>query len=646
MPLLAAGVAYLAALFALRALPSWGAWAAAAVLAGVAAWAFARRRSHAEGALAAWPALHLLLIATGSLASPLVALAGVWAFLVARARAAWSIPAVALAGAAALGAAWVLGGPPAWADVARFVGVYAAGAALALLREGLAGAPAAPSASLAEAKEDRRPVRPESAGSDAQVTQAAMELVRRATDAQEAGLWRVDAEEGTAQLRARSAPQGTAAPEQRVALEGHPFRWVIDEQMPVHLQRGRRDLPSAWAAEMLLVPVDLPMGVLALAYPGVVPPGAEATALEAGKHLSALVKLMRVRAESSRERMRTDALRDAALTLPGQLELEPFASKLAEVVRAGLGAEGAAVALAPGVGGVSGRILHVAAGDRAPQYTPEFVEADSLVALSIKSGQEMSYRDLRRERAPLPLLDPGERWTAPPRSVAVVPLLADGEALGAVAAWHPDPARFGPKELELLRDLGNIAPPPLRGGLKLDQVEHRASHDALTGLANRATFEGRVASSGAYFDRYARPFSILILDVDHFKKFNDTHGHEVGDKVLKHVADLLRAGVRDVDLPARLGGEEFVVLMPETGLKQATDAAERIRRSIEARPLISAGRPLRITASFGVSTCPECTATPGDVLRLADEALYRAKGGGRNRVAQAPRAGRAPEVEI
>ncbi len=608
---------------------------AAVVLAAIAAWAFARRRSDGEAVLAAFPALHFILLATGSLASPLIAAAGVWTYLAVRERARWSAPAVGLAAVLVPLTAWLLGAPAGWPDLLRWALVCAAGAAASLVPA------AARRIAQPDAEAQQKPARVDGSVSDAELTEAAMELVRRATDAQEASLWKMDADEGTAQLRARSAPAGVAEPDRRVALDGHPFRWAIDEQMPVHLQRGRRDLPSPWAAEMLLVPVELPMGVLALAYPGVVPPGAETTALSAARHLSALVALLRTRADSARAEARTAALRTAVLTLPGELELEPFARQLAEAVRSGLGAEGAAVALAPGVSGPFGRILHVAAEEgRAPRMASEFGDGDSRVALSIKHGVDLSYRDLRAESDLLPLLGPGEIWVAPPRSAAVIPLVADGEPLGAVAAWHPDPARFGPREMELLRDLRSIAPPPLRGGLRLDQVEQRAATDALTGLPNRATFETRMATAAAYFDRYSRPFTILMLDVDFFKKFNDEHGHEVGDRVLKHVADLLRSSVRDVDLPARLGGEEFVVLMPETPLKQAGDAAERIRRSIEARPLISNGRPLRITASVGVAACPECTSTAGDVLRLADEALYRAKAGGRNRVAMAPKAGR------
>ena len=609
------------------------------VLAALAAWAFARRRTDGEAVLAAFPALHFLLLATGSAASPLIAAAGAWAYLAMRARARWSVAAVSLAGVIIPLTPLLAGAQIELRDLVRYGLVYVVGAGISFIPA------AARRVAQPDAEPQQKPARTDGSVSDAELTEAAMELVRRATDAQEAALWKMDAHDATAQLRARSAPAGVAEPERRVALEGHPFRWAIDEQMPVHLQRGRRDLPSPWAAEMLLVPVDLPMGVLALAYPGVVPPGAEATALSAARHLSALVSLLRVRADSARAEARTAALRTAVLTLPGELELEPFARQLAEAVRSGLGAEGAAVALAPGVTGPFGRILHVAAEEgRAPRMASEFGDGDSRVALSIKHGVDLSYRDLRAEGELLPLLAPGEMWTAPPRSAAVIPLVADGEPLGAVAAWHPDPARFGTRELELLRDLRSIAPPPLRGTLRLDQVEQRASTDALTGLPNRATFESRMATAGAYFERYSRPFAILMLDVDFFKKFNDEHGHEVGDRVLKHVADLLRSSVRDVDLPARLGGEEFVVLMPETPLKHAGDAAERIRRSIEARPLISNGRALRITASVGVAACPESTSTPGDVLRLADESLYRAKASGRNRVSLAPKSGREQEI--
>ncbi|HYW05956.1 MAG TPA: hypothetical protein VE913_03305, partial [Longimicrobium sp.] len=252
------GAAYLVALAAVRWLPGWGAWAAAAVLAVIAGWIFTRRRSEADAVAAAGPALHFALIATGSLASPLIALAGVWVFLIGRA-----LPSFALAGAGAAAilvplGALIVGAAFGLPELLRYELIVGAGAALPVVtafrirRDRPADAPQ-PAPISSEPRAD-------SAASDGEVVGAAMELLRRATDAQEATLWKMDGERGTAELRARSAPGGVPEPDHRVVLDGHPFRWAIDEQMHVHLQRGRRELPAPWASEMLLIPVDLPQG--------------------------------------------------------------------------------------------------------------------------------------------------------------------------------------------------------------------------------------------------------------------------------------------------------------------------------------------------------------------------------------------------
>ncbi|HEX2202480.1 MAG TPA: sensor domain-containing diguanylate cyclase [Longimicrobium sp.] len=483
----------------------------------------------------------------------------------------------------------------------------------------------------------------EGPATDDEALETALEVVRRATDAHEAALWKVDGEWTTASLVARAASPGVPEAEPIVSLEGSPYKWAVEEQLPQHVQRGKRDLPVTWAAEMLLVPVDLPEGVLALAYPGGVPPGTEAAATAAGRHLSTLASLLSLRGDAGRAEARALAMVDAASTLPGEIELDAFARKLAALARRGTGAAGTAVALGFDDHGRA-RVLHVDDTGPAPTFAADFGEDDSRLALALKHAVDLTYDDLRRERERLPLCTPGEAWARAPRSAALFPLVADGRALGAVVAWHPEPGRFGERETELLKRLSSIAPLPLRSARQYEALDQRAHTDALTGLPNRATFEERLASVANVFDRYARPFSLLVLDIDFFKKFNDTWGHEAGDRVLQHVGSLLRLTVRDVDLPARLGGEEFVVLLPETSLRAATDAAERVRRAIEARPLIWNGRPLAVTVSIGVAGCPECTPTAADVMRLADEALYRAKGGGRNRVAAAPRVGKGIET--
>jgi diguanylate cyclase (GGDEF)-like protein len=619
-------------------LPWWGAALAVVLLVILAGWAVRARGKDAASAAALWPPLHLLLVATGSLASPLTPLALAWAGLFARRAEAKAVaPAVGAAAVLGIAADLLDGAMPAWTVVVRWILLMGIGAALAPLALG-GRVRARGRVSPAEPPEPAQPRRPGAEATDAEAVETALATVMRATDAHEAALWRAEGEgeERTALLLSRVAAPDVPAPESPVPLAGHPFAWAVDERLPQRIERGKKQLPSPWAAEMLLLPVETADGVrvLALAYPGQVPPGAETAAVRAGHHLATLLALLKSRHAVRRAEAGLKAMGEAMKTLPGALELNEFAAQLAAAVRAGTGAAGAAVAMVMDEAG-RGKVLHVS-GDSVPLDAEQFGDGDSRLALAVKHGVELSHADLRRERDRLPLLAPAERWDTPPRSAAVLPLMLDGRAMGAVVAWHPEPARFGEREMEIVRLLVSVAPLPMRSARRFEALDQRASTDPLTGLANRSTFDARLASLSSYFDRYARPFSVIALDVDFFKKFNDTWGHEAGDRVLQHVAELLRATVRDVDLPARMGGEEFVVLLPETSLRQAMDAAERIRRTLESRAVVWNGRPLSVTASLGVSACPDCTALPAEVLSQADAALYRAKDAGRNQVAAAP----------
>ncbi|HEU4454391.1 MAG TPA: sensor domain-containing diguanylate cyclase [Longimicrobium sp.] len=630
-PYAAAAGAYLIALTLLGVFPSWGIGIAILLLGGLAAWTYTVRRDKADLAAASWPALHLLLWATGSLASPLIALAAAWVVAIGRLRPKAAPVAAAVAALLPVLAEWLHAALPPLSSILRYELLIGLAAAYALVRR-------AKTADRTDRLAKPTAAAPAAVGSagDAEVWARALELARRATDAHEAALWRADAEWQRAMLVARAASPGVPLAEPVVALEGTPYRWAIEEGLPQLVQPGRRELPVAWAAEMMIVPVDLPEGVLALAYSGVVPPGAEAAALEAGQHLSSLAALLRIRGDVAREDARVMAIADAAQRLPGEIEVDAFARQLAASLRQGTGAMGVAVAMGMDESG-GGRILHVDDTGAAPVFAEAFGEGESRMALALKAGIDLSWDDLRRERDRLPLCTAGEGWRLPPRSAAIFPLMADGRALGAVAAWHPEPGRFGEKEMELLRLICNLAPMPLRSARAYEAMDQRAHTDALTGLPNRAAFEEKMVQMANVFDRYARPFGVLVLDVDFFKKFNDTHGHDAGDRVLQHVAKLIAASVRDVDLPARLGGEEFVVLLPETGVRAAAEVGERVRRAIESRPVMWHGRPLSVTLSVGAAACPDNTTVPAEVLKLADEALYRAKSGGRNRVALAPR---------
>jgi diguanylate cyclase (GGDEF)-like protein len=166
-----------------------------------------------------------------------------------------------------------------------------------------------------------------------------------------------------------------------------------------------------------------------------------------------------------------------------------------------------------------------------------------------------------------------------------------------------------------------------------------ASTDGLTGLANRRHLDEYLEEHFRIASRYGTPLSVMMVDIDHFKRVNDEYGHDVGDQVLREVALTLRETMREADLCARYGGEEFVVVMPSTGLEGATECAERVRAAVERRVMFASGNKLRVTVSVGVSGYRggEQPAA-GWMVKEADMALYEAKRNGRNQVCcfQAP----------
>ena len=165
--------------------------------------------------------------------------------------------------------------------------------------------------------------------------------------------------------------------------------------------------------------------------------------------------------------------------------------------------------------------------------------------------------------------------------------------------------------------------------LRKDLIQN-ALVDQLTGVANRRHFFQAAEAEFERFVRYKRPFSVLMLDLDHFKNVNDQFGHPVGDKVLKDLAITINQSKRDTDIFGRLGGEEFALLLPETSLSGATDIAVRLRRACHSVSLPAASR--RITVSIGVTQARTGDETFDDILSRADETLYRAKNNGRDRV--------------
>ena len=161
----------------------------------------------------------------------------------------------------------------------------------------------------------------------------------------------------------------------------------------------------------------------------------------------------------------------------------------------------------------------------------------------------------------------------------------------------------------------------------------QAKTDSLTGLSNRRHFLELAEQELARTRRYNKQLSVLILDLDEFKSVNDTHGHQVGDNVLRMVGEVCRKTLREVDMAGRIGGEEFATLLPECDAKQAMEAAERLRQDIANAVIpLEQGGALNFTASIGIITLSSADDNIDKLLELADKAMYEAKRSGRNRV--------------
>jgi diguanylate cyclase (GGDEF)-like protein len=196
---------------------------------------------------------------------------------------------------------------------------------------------------------------------------------------------------------------------------------------------------------------------------------------------------------------------------------------------------------------------------------------------------------------------------------------------------------FSVAERELFHYLAEQAAVSIENVGLHETVERQAVTDELTGLFNRRRFQEAMATEVERSKRFGQPVGLVLLDLDDFKAVNDTYGHQQGDLVLREVARVLRETSREIDEPARYGGEELAVVLPGTDLEGAYNLAERVRAGIEelALPLLDGDGSLRVTASFGVATLPGSADDMRELVAAADEALYRAKRAGKNRTVRA-----------
>jgi two-component system cell cycle response regulator len=217
-------------------------------------------------------------------------------------------------------------------------------------------------------------------------------------------------------------------------------------------------------------------------------------------------------------------------------------------------------------------------------------------------------------------------------NLIAVPLLAEGRPIGALVAEHglKRGSRIERRVVSTVERFASHGALALRNAVLLEEMHRLATIDELTGVGNRRTFEATLEREVSRVVRGGGHVGLVLVDIDHFKRLNDTHGHQVGDQVLHAVATTLASQCRNFDSVARYGGEEFAVLLPGSGGPEAMAAAERLRQAVEQAQTV-----VPVTVSAGVSVYPAHCSDAASLVKAADEALYRSKGAGRNRVTSA-----------
>lgn len=279
----------------------------------------------------------------------------------------------------------------------------------------------------------------------------------------------------------------------------------------------------------------------------------------------------------------------------------------------------------------TGHVIRRAVGDRAEALEgTEHRDAGSVVSMVVKNKLALPAGGEWRERE-LPVFSASVRLRG--ESLLVLPLLVKDEVVGTFTVAAKRAGAFPTDRREMLGVIANQVAISLQNARMFEALEEQATTDGLTGLVNHRTFQERFSAMLGRAERHNSAVSLILTDIDHFKKINDNFGHPTGDEVLRRVAAILAASARKIDIVARYGGEEFALVLEATDRAGAHNLAERVRMEVAQQTFQSAKGPFRATLSLGVASYPEDGTDKADIIARADQALYSAKHGGRNRTA-------------
>jgi diguanylate cyclase (GGDEF)-like protein len=264
-------------------------------------------------------------------------------------------------------------------------------------------------------------------------------------------------------------------------------------------------------------------------------------------------------------------------------------------------------------------------GDDVAAYRGKIAFGTGVVGYAAAKQRPALIADLHKdERQPDADMRPNARGSL------VVPVVADGQAVGCVQLISAEPNVYTTDQLEHVSRLISLASVGVRNAVIHSRTRLMADTDSLTGLLSPRAYHERLESEFRKAQAARKSLSLLIIDLDYFKQVNDGHGHQAGDELLRRVGALLRQQARRNDICCRYGGDEFIIVMPETIKSEAAVVADRIRRSVEDITFASGTSHVRITVSIGAASYPQDVTDKQALIKAADDALYAAKEDGRN----------------
>lgn len=342
--------------------------------------------------------------------------------------------------------------------------------------------------------------------------------------------------------------------------------------------------------------------------------------------LSALDKLNERTSELEKTHAHVQTIYETSRSLTGLMAVDNVIDRLLQIARSVLDYPVCEIYTWDASAGtlwLNGRVDHF---ETTRLKKPERVELTDLLRRVIEQGKVGRITDRHSGRS---IIDGN-----PNRSRLIVPMISEGKVVGLLSAESPNANAFSEQDERVLSILAGSTAMSLVNADLHQRMEKLTIEDELTGVSNYRYFRGRLEDERRRAVRYGQPLSLVMVDIDWFKRLNDEFGHETGNVLLRKLAEVINSCIRDVDILARYGGEEFIIILPQTAASEARVIGERIRRKVERTEFgrTHNGDPLHMTVSIGITCYPENGRPETELVESVDKALYDAKGRGRNLV--------------